>query len=292
MIYQYELAKFSRENETIFVQESRLYVENQLPEHTHKDFMEILYILDGNGEHILNGVKSDVKKGDLIFLSYVSKHTFVTRSNDFVWVDICFKSNAFNEESVNVTNAEDILRLSIFRDFKEYKICGTEDIVIKDGQREFEYLVREMLNEYTMAEKGYRQNLQYYLQALLVKIFRCNTDDEESNHAMKADRLIDLIVNELNLVEYGELNMEAVAKKAYMSYKYFSRVFKKRIGITFTEFIQKKRIEKACELLANSNMSITEISYKIGFNDTQTFYRLFKKITQKTPRQYRMLQTQ
>lgn len=287
MIYQYELSGFSRGNEKIFVQESRLYAENQLPEHTHKDFMEILYIMEGTGEHILNGEHSSVHKGDLIFLSYVSKHTFKAKSNDFLWVDICFKPDALNEEIVNRTNAEDILKLSIFRDFKEHKVRGTEDIVIQDKQNEFEYLVREMLNEYTLGRRGYIQNLEHYLQVLLVKIFRCLYDREREPDEMKASDLINIIVNELKLIQYGELNMETAAKKTCMSYKYFSRMFKQRIGMSFTEFIHTKRIEKACELLVKSDMSVNEICEKAGFNDIQSFYRNFKKITGKTPIRYR-----
>lgn len=287
MVTQYELSDFSRENEKIFVQESRLYHKNQLPEHTHKDFMEILYVLEGTGDHILNGVRSVVQKGDLIFLSYMSTHTFRAQSNDFVWVDICFKPDALNEDAVTRSNAEDILKLSIFRDFKEHRIYGTEDIVIGGKQVEFEYLVREMLNEYTRARHGYIQNIEHCLQVLLVKIFRCIHDDGNASPDVRAGDLINLIVNELNLVQYGELNMETVAKRTCVSYKYFSRMFKQRVGMSFTEFIHKKRVEKACELLAHSDMSIGEICEKAGFNDEQSFYRNFKKITDKTPGQYR-----
>lgn len=287
MVTQYELSDFSRENEKIFVQESRLYHKNQLPEHTHKDFMEILYVLEGTGDHILNGVRSVVQKGDLIFLSYMSTHTFRAQSNDFVWVDICFKPDALNEDAVTRSNAEDILKWSIFRDFKEHRIYGTEDIVIGGKQVEFEYLVREMLNEYTRARHGYIQNIEHCLQVLLVKIFRCIRDDGNASPDVRAGDLINLIVNELNLVQYGELNMETVAKRTCVSYKYFSRMFKQRVGMSFTEFIHKKRVEKACELLAHSDMSIGEICEKAGFNDEQSFYRNFKKITDKTPGQYR-----
>ena len=81
--------------------------------------------------------------------------------------------------------------------------------------------------------------------------------------------------------------METVARRTCMSYKYFSRMFKQRVGMSFTEFIHKKRVEKACELLAHSDLSINEICEKAGFNDEQSFYRNFKKITDKTPGQYR-----
>ena len=52
MLCTYHLSEFSRENEKIFVQKSRLYIENQLPEHIHSDFIEILYVLEGCGYHI------------------------------------------------------------------------------------------------------------------------------------------------------------------------------------------------------------------------------------------------
>ena len=54
---RYNIAEFSREQEKIFLQKSRLYIENQLPEHIHSDFLEIIYILEGRGYHFANGKK-------------------------------------------------------------------------------------------------------------------------------------------------------------------------------------------------------------------------------------------
>lgn len=283
---EYRLSEFAKSDEKIVIQKSRLYKKGQLPEHMHKDFMEILYILEGSGYHVLNGNRTEVGKGDLVFLCYASHHTLEASSNDFLWIDICFKPDFLNHEILNKYNAEDILKLNIFRDFKDLKISGVEDIVIKNGLDEFEYLVLEMLNEYSKRHRGYIQNLRYYIIVLLSKIFRFESNNKK-NSFDKADDLIKIVLNELVCSKYGDINVEKAAKEACMSYKYFSRIFKTRVGMTFTEFIHIKRIEKACELLSNSEYSISDISEKVGFNDTKSFYRNFKKITGKTPNKYR-----
>ena len=63
--------------------------------------------------------------------------------------------------------------------------------------------------------------------------------------------------------------------------------FKKASGYTITGFINRLRIEKACELLRNTDLGITEKSYQSGFNTFSYFSTQFKAITGLTPSQYR-----
>lgn len=284
MFCKYVISEFSRDKEKIFVQKSRLYIENQLPEHSHVDFMEILYVLEGSGYHIVNGVKNLVKKGDLLILSHKNSHTMTALSNDFLWVDIGFKPEILSDELTAQYTISDILRLDIFKDYKDVRVQG--DIILSNVQMEFEYLVLEMYSEYSYGNSGYLQNLQHYLIALLTKIFRCQKGGNGLRY-YKTDDFINVVTNELICRHYSDLNMETVAKKLCMSYKYFSRVFKEHVGMRFTEFIHKKRIEKACELLVNSKDSVGDICEKVGFNDEKSFYRNFKRITGRTPKQYR-----
>lgn len=65
------------------------------------------------------------------------------------------------------------------------------------------------------------------------------------------------------------------------------RSFKKASGYTITGFINRLRVEKACELLRNTDLGITEISYLSGFNTFSYFSTQFKAVTGLTPSQYR-----
>ncbi len=78
-----------------------------------------------------------------------------------------------------------------------------------------------------------------------------------------------------------------VARMVYMSYGYFSRCFHDIIGMSFSDYCTRVRIENAQNYLQNSNESIQQIAYRIGYRDEKYFSRIFKKSTGMTPSEYR-----
>ncbi|MDW3195254.1 MAG: AraC family transcriptional regulator [Cytophagales bacterium] len=86
---------------------------------------------------------------------------------------------------------------------------------------------------------------------------------------------------------YSTLSTEELAKMCNMSLSTFNRNFKKEFNDSPVSYINHRRIEKAQELLQQSNKSIADIAYSTGFNDPLYFSRLFKRETKKSPTQYR-----
>ena len=77
------------------------------------------------------------------------------------------------------------------------------------------------------------------------------------------------------------------AKNAQMSYGYFSRCFHDVIGLSFIDYCTQVRMERAKEQLANTDMSIQEIAFRVGYNDEKYFSRSFKRYTGQNPSEYR-----
>ena len=67
----------------------------------------------------------------------------------------------------------------------------------------------------------------------------------------------------------------------------FYLVNKKENGKTLTKYIQEKRIEEAIRMIANTDMTIQEISHSVGIDDLSWFSKLFKSITGVSPTKYR-----
>lgn len=84
-----------------------------------------------------------------------------------------------------------------------------------------------------------------------------------------------------------ELTLRQVAKAVHTSSFYFCKLFKKATGINFTEYISRFRMERAKDLLLNPNLRISEIAYEAGFQSLTHFNRIFKRITGKSPSEYR-----
>lgn len=101
-----------------------------------------------------------------------------------------------------------------------------------------------------------------------------------SQLAAKAQRLI---LKHLD----DNISCEKIADLLGISKEYFSRQFKHETGIQPGAFIVKCKIQKACGLLKETNLSCKEIAFAAGYENTSNFIRAFKKYQHMTPRQFR-----
>ncbi len=85
----------------------------------------------------------------------------------------------------------------------------------------------------------------------------------------------------------NELNLEYVARKFSVSESSISHAFKKMNGKSFREYLTYLRVELAKSLLECNSLSVNEIAFSVGFNDCGYFCKVFKKLTDKTPTEYR-----
>lgn len=84
-----------------------------------------------------------------------------------------------------------------------------------------------------------------------------------------------------------EISLRMVAELVGMSESAFSRFFARATGNGFSRFLNRVRVARACELLATSDMPVTEICYHVGFNNVANFNRRFRELKGVTPRDYR-----
>ncbi len=123
------------------------------------------------------------------------------------------------------------------------------------------------------------------LAELLILINRNNntTTLSTSKKDIRLQNAIDYI-----LANYAEpLTLEECADVACMSHSHFSRVFHQTTALSFKEFLNRIRIDKACELLENSSESITQIALIVGFSSESYFGYIFRKTKNISPSKYR-----
>lgn len=114
----------------------------------------------------------------------------------------------------------------------------------------------------------------------IVEQVQSKKDKHISRVVLNAKKYIDEHLNE-------DLNLIDISKEVSVSPQYFSKIFKNEIGQSFVEYVRKKRIDIAKELLKTNKYSVKEICYKIGYNDPNYFSRLFKKLVGVSPTEYR-----
>ncbi len=85
----------------------------------------------------------------------------------------------------------------------------------------------------------------------------------------------------------NNLSMEFISSLFYMNRSYCSFLFKDKTGEKFVDYVNHLRINKAKELLVQTNIKLYQISKSVGYDNIKYFFRIFKKLTGMTPEQYR-----
>jgi len=98
---------------------------------------------------------------------------------------------------------------------------------------------------------------------------------------------INLIVNRLTEDVAHPFSASELASELGMSESRFSRFFRKATGNTFTDFVNRVRVNRACQLLMDTDRLVTHICYEVGFNNVANFNRRFLEIKGMTPSEFR-----
>lgn len=113
-------------------------------------------------------------------------------------------------------------------------------------------------------------------------------NNEEMNEDIdKPQYLVKQAIEYINQYYNQKLDLQTVADQLYVSTWHLCKVIKKQTGTNFVDLLNKARIENAKKMLLESNMKIYEIAEAVGYTDTAYFSKIFKRIAQVTPNEYR-----
>ncbi len=280
-----------RDGEAVYINRATEQVQPHL--HAH-DFIEIAYVASGQGVHYLAGKEYKVSKGDLFVINYNVPHEFRSTSNSLssqlVVYNCVFKPEFLDYSLVNCKDFSDIAQHFFFKSLFPEEMCGQADIRLSDRDSgEIEELYEKMYREFQIREEGYVEIIRAYVIELLVKIFRLYRRSNKLNDGFEHQRkqLIDKVIRYMKANYAEDLKLEDLASMAFLSPSYFCTLFKNCVGMTVLEYIQKLRIDQACNLLRETEMKVSDIAGHVGYSDIKFFNQIFKRITGMTPSQYR-----
>ncbi|MFP4095199.1 MAG: helix-turn-helix domain-containing protein [Cyclobacteriaceae bacterium] len=128
--------------------------------------------------------------------------------------------------------------------------------------------------------------INHTLQELVVLIMQTKAGhilrQKKSNELPRLQYVIDYIMNHIN----EDLSVDLLSEKACMSKSTFFRYFKKMLGLSPVDFVNKKRMQIARKMLSQGDSAVTDVCFAVGYNNTSHFIRSFKKFYGCTPKQY------
>jgi AraC-like DNA-binding protein len=278
MAFDYDLT-YNDFNPTVFYV-SKVRMVNEGVYHEH-DYTEFAYVLSGKGRYLIEGEEFDVEAGDFVICNPGIKHTHIVLNPkeptiEFIagFTDFHFKNMAPN--SIELPDQSYILHTTAELKQEISKHCFA------------------MIAEKESNQAGRYFMFKTYLMQMLLLVIREITDVEKTEQkgcnfeTYNKNYAVNRIINYLNENYEHKISLEQIAHNMYLSPVYISKIFKEETGESPINYLIKIRLEKAKDILLNSDGgSIKNIANQVGYDDVYHFSKLFKKYYGISPLYYK-----
>ena len=253
--------------------------------HFH-NYMEIGYCYWGNGKLTIEESNINYKGGIITIIPENIPHETKSYNNgvckwEYLFIDI---DNFIRQEF----NLKRMLPEEVI------KRINNQGYVIQWNQNKaLTSIVRNIIEEYREKKPYYKEAVKGYLRAFVAELLRIN-EDMSSSLTLEEKRLNSYIEKSVNYIaeHYAEeIKMSDVAAECGLSESHFRRIFEESMSMKPLDYVNMVRIDKACELIQNKDYAMEEVGFRVGYQTPSTFNRNFKKLTGKTPYQWKKDET-
>ncbi|MCM1065709.1 MAG: AraC family transcriptional regulator [Eubacterium sp.] len=245
------------------------------PDHSHNHY-EIFFLLSGKCRFLLKDTVYYLEKGDLVFIVPEELHHAVySTDGDCEILMIYFKKEHLNWDLFAPYSSQE----------KMHSFMGSIPALY---QEDFVSLLTRMQAESAGIDKYSTSFLRCCLHEILLMLMRYSVMNEEEPQLLNSRDADILLATRYIYQNYrNPLTLEEVSAQAALSPTYFSKKFKQVTGMGFKEYLNYVRLKHARTALLTTGNTITDIALENGFNDSNYFKDLFKKIYGKSPREFR-----
>lgn len=235
-------------------------------QHSH-DFIELFYIVQGEGSFIVSNQEYQVEKNDLVIINPNVNHTEKSSDDDSMeYITLGFDGVSFSKKD---------------SDLKE------NIIIYQDDRVEILFLIRFLLDELKKDDHQVFYIGQNILEMIILKLNQYQTIQAQVSSSKKINSTIYEVKKYIDLNYSDPISLDDLAKFSHLNKYYLSHSFKEETGVSPIQYLNETRIKNAKILLESSNYSISEVARFTGFSSQSFFSQRFKEITDFSPSQYR-----
>ena len=256
------------------------------PAHKH-NYIEIMYMCEGKTEHIINGnTRVIVEKGDLLFMNQFASHEIAAALENDIGINFIILPEFFDAvlPMLNQGNALSNFIISTLR--KDTNVGGYLHYKVADVlpvQNLVENLIWSLLNR----QVNYQEVNQTTMGLLFMQLVNETDRIEAGNPELSRDIFVMQILKYIE-ENYKKGTLADLAEQMSQSTSNMSKLIKNYTGRNFKDLLQKKRLKQAEYLIGNTYLSITEIIYQVGYDNTSYFHRIFRQAYGMSPKNYRV----
>lgn len=294
--YNFDIEMFHTNNKMKTIDLNKLLIDDEhltiskqirfvdFSNHNH-NFVELAYVYSGKLCQNINGNELEVKKGEIIILNQNVYHSVKAAEQGDVIINFLIKPKFF-EYALKIMDVDNIIGkfllstiyLSTHRpEYLYLKVSEVESI---------QNIIKEIMLENYKPSIVSKMIINLLINLLLAQILKHSDKIENSSEESYDTKLIITIIKYID-ENYAKANLNEICGVLKQPNYKISKLVKNKIGMTFMELIGEKRLEKAIEMLKNTNWPIEEISYQIGYETSSRFYKIFKQKYGISPKEFR-----
>jgi AraC-like DNA-binding protein len=260
--------------------------ECPLRDHKHS-FFELIYIVSGEGNHVINGNKLRYYPDNLFLLSPMEPHYFeVESTTSFIF--ICFNNIYLKGQLLK----DERNPLGHWIQKLEYIFQSSHDQGCVIQNTRDKALVRAVMSaiiqEYENEQNLQKELMQQLVNTLITVVAR-NISRDYTDKSAENDNLALKIINyiHLNIYDTEKLKAEHIAAHFNISLNYIGEYFKKQTAENLQQYIINYKLSLVETRLRYSDMRLHEIAFELGFTDESHLTKTFKKYKGMTPTLFR-----
>lgn len=275
-------AKMLEEGKLIAVRTHTRFVH--FPSHRH-NFIEVLYVCEGSLTNIIGGKEVVIEAGELLFLNQFTRHEILPAGKNDLAINFMILPEFF-DVAYTMAGSNNILA-----DFLVH--------VLRQNEEKGEYLhfrVAEVLQIQNLLEnmiyslvtgKGDQNRINQTTMGLIFLYLLDSVQYAEMRVPNQYENMIAMTTLDYIEQNYKTATLTELCVKLHLPMHVLSKMIKKNTGFNFKELLQRKRMNKAIELMCETELPISDIIAAVGYENGSYFHRVFREKYHVTPRAFR-----
>lgn len=253
------------------------------PNHKH-DYIEMMYVVQGAIHHVIDGKEVVLNQGEILLLNQHSWHEIKKAGMDDIAINFIILPSFFDVvydmigyDNIIAKFLVDILKRDDNKG--EYLLFQVSDIL------QIQNLVENMIQSLYEKEDDHKEN-QVTMGLLFMYLVRYVNRTTKGATKRFEELLVETALDYI-AENYKDATLFEISSRLNQPDYALSKLIKQQTGKTFKELLQSRRFYRAEELLMDTDLSIDDIIYAVGYESHSYFFRRFKEKHGITPKQYR-----
>lgn len=255
-----------------------------VPAHTH-EFIEMNYVFKGKSSQHLNNELQLLKEGELIILDHTMVHRIDYSGKDDLTVNILIKdSGAVSKILSNIGSKKNKVTNFLNQCTMPGKLGHSNYMIFDLKKSPVALNLANLITYQGITDSKKVELLSLLTSAMFEELPNCLVKNY-SDFAQRDQDLEEMIfyINS----HCATVTLQDLSEEFSYNPNYISNMIKERTGKTFKELVELRRLDTAQNLIIKTELSLNEINEMIGYKDTTSLYRIFKKYLHQTPAAFR-----